>query len=405
VISPRGHLIDTADTFEAMPKMSATSFWSRAVAPAAPHVSRPGWRPCRLVLYLAWCLATAAAAQDRLGREFLGFDDFAAFRKTTLGTELVLTSPQLHSYIAFKELIASWNAEVPQGAYLAVEARILYDHSTTKFFKLGVWSKDSALQPQTSVPDQTDADGQVSTDTLLVQRPGTNFQLRLTLGGRGETLPRLKYLGVSLCRPDVSPPDLPPNRAAWGVTLPVVERSQMAYPDGKVLCSPTTVSMLMSFWAKRLSRPELDRPVPDVAAGVYDLAWKGTGNWCFNMAYAGAWTGMRAYVTRLGDLAEVETWIAAGIPVGLSVDYDRLRAKGPGPNGHLVVCVGFTDKGDVVINDPGTSQHVRKIFARTNVIDAWSCSHNTAYIIHPENVVAPADPFGHWDSPKTRYKR
>jgi hypothetical protein len=138
---------------------------------------------------------------------------------------------------------------------------------------------------------------------------------------------------------------------------------------------------------------------------VFDLAWKGTGNWCFNMAYAGAWTGMRAYVTRLGDLSEVETWIAAGIPVGLSVDYDRLRAKGPGPNGHLVVCVGFTDKGDVVINDPGTSQHVRKIFSRTNVIDAWSCSHNTAYIIHPENVVAPADPFGHWDSPRTRYKR
>ena len=179
----------------------------------------------------------------------------------------------------------------------------------------------------------------------------------------------------------------------------------MSYPNGKVLCSPTTVSMLLNFWAKRLERPELDPPVPEVAAGVYDVAWKGTGNWCFNMAYAGSFTGIRAYVTRLGDVSEIETWIAAGIPVGLSLDYDRLRAKGPGPNGHLVVCVGFTATGDVVINDPGTSEHVRKVFPRANFVDAWSYSHNTVYLIYPENVATPIDRYGHWDSSKTRYNK
>jgi hypothetical protein len=40
---------------------------------------------------------------------------------------------------------------------------------------------------------------------------------------------------------------------------------------------------------------------------------------------AGSYAGMRAYVTRLSDLSEVEDWIAAGLPVGLSLCRDRLE--------------------------------------------------------------------------------
>jgi hypothetical protein len=174
----------------------------------------------------------------------------------------------------------------------------------------------------------------------------------------------------------------------------------MAYPNGKALCSPTTVSMILGYWAQALKRTELDHPVPEIADAIYDSLWQGTGNWPFNMAYAGSFHGMRAYVTRLSDLSELEAWIARKIPVGLSVDYDRLRAKGPGPNGHLVVCVGFTKEGDPIINDPGTTEHVRKIFPRKDLVYAWAASRNTVYLIHPENYTTPEDHFGHWDSPK-----
>jgi hypothetical protein len=68
---------------------------------------------------------------------------------------------------------------------------------------------------------------------------------------------------------------------------------------------------------------------------------------------------MRAYTTRLCDVAELEDWIARGIPVGLSVCYNRLRGKSREPSGHLVVCVGFTESGDVIVNDPGTREKVR----------------------------------------------
>jgi hypothetical protein len=107
---------------------------------------------------------------------------------------------------------------------------------------------------------------------------------------------------------------------------------------------------------------------------------------------------MRAYVSRLSDVSEIEAWIVQGIPVGLSVDYDRLRAKGPGPNGHIVACVGFTKDGDPIINDPGTSEHVRKTFPRQNLINAWGCSRNTAYLVYPENAALPEARLAHWDS-------
>jgi hypothetical protein len=160
--------------------------------------------------------------------------------------------------------------------------------------------------------------------------------------------------------------------------------------------------MLMAFWAVELKRPELDEQVPAVVEGVFDSQWPGAGNWPFNMAYAGSFPGMKAYVSRLSDVSELEQWIANGIPVGLSVDYDRLRAKGPGPNGHLVVCVGFTKTGDPIINDPGTSKHVRKIFLRANLVNAWASSKNTVYLVYPENAALPPDRFGHWDSPVSR---
>ncbi len=209
---------------------------------------------------------------------------------------------------------------------------------------------------------------------------------------------KLKFLGVSLFNSKTTPAPLSPNRAAWGKTILVPERSQMAYENGKALCSPATVSMLLAYWSGKLKRPELDRSVPEISEGVYDPNWPGTGNWAFNMAYAGSFRGMRAYVTRLSDVSELEDWITRGIPVGLSVCYNRLRGKSREPSGHVVVCCGFTENGDAIINDPGTSQNVRKISPRANLIDAWSYSKNTVYLLYPTNAELPKDKLGHLDS-------
>jgi hypothetical protein len=238
----------------------------------------------------------------------------------------------------------------------------------------------------------------VDTDTLTLQQSAECFQLRLTLDGDAKEKPRLKFLSVSLLDSKAVRAPLPPNRKAWGKTIDVPERSQMAYENGSVLCSPTTVSMLLAHWSNELNQPDLDHDVPDVVKGVYDPKWTGTGNWVFNTAYAGSFRGMRAYTARLSDVAELEDWIAQGLPVGLSLCYNRLRGKSRAPSGHLIVCVGFTENGDAVINDPGTSKNVRKVFPRANLIDAWAYSKNAAYFIYPESASVPMDRFGHWDS-------
>jgi hypothetical protein len=361
-----------------------------------------------LFLFVAWFLIIQAHAAefDARGRQFIGFTGFSGFEKSPGPNpgETMLTSPPLVARIHWDELIASWNAETPAGAYLKVEARALYPDSATKFYTLGLWSSDTNRFPRESVPYQKDQDGDVTTDTLSLNRQAERLQARLILGGDNSAKPKLKFFALSLTETTAEFASLPPNQAAWDRLVPVPERSQMKYANGNVLCSPTTVCMLLGYWAEKLNRPELGQDVPEIVDAIYDSKYRGTGNWPFNMAYAGSFRGLRAYVARLSDLSELEDWLACGFPIGLSVCYDRLRGKGPGPNGHLVVCVGFTSAGDPIINDPGTSKNVRKIFPRSNLVSAWAYSRNAAYFIYPEDAEIPKDRFGHWAS-WTAHKR
>ncbi len=352
---------------------------------------------------LLWLALTAAAAGglDPRGSQFIGFARFQGFSQSggQLPGEKVLTSPEIAARVHWDQLVASWNAQMPDGAYMKVEARALYPGHATKYYVMGLYSGNPSRNPRQSVPNQADTDGDVATDTLVLKEPSERLQVRVTLGGDDGQPALLKFLGLCLTETKATPPALPSNHAAWGKTIPVPERSQMAYTNGAVLCSPTTVSMLMSFWAAKLDRPELDRDVPEVAEGVFDPVWEGTGNWAFNTAYAGSCPGIRAYVTRFTDIAELEDWIAQGLPVGLSVCLNRLRGRDGPPSGHLVVCAGFAKNGDVVINDPGTRQNVRKVLPRKNVISAWAYSKNAVYLIYPESTTPPEDRFGHWASP------
>jgi hypothetical protein len=112
---------------------------------------------------------------------------------------------------------------------------------------------------------------------------------------------------------------------------------------------------------------------------------------------------MRAYVSRLTDVSELEDWIEAGIPIATSVSYNRLKGKGTNGSGHLIVCVGFADNGDIMVNDPGTHlSNVRRTFSRALFREAWADSGNTVYIIYPENANIPPARFGHWEAKVTQ---
>jgi hypothetical protein len=346
--------------------------------------------------------ATGAASVAGGNRcAFIGITNFSGFSKGagTLANETTFTSPEIAAPIDWDELIVSWN--VSPGVHLKVEARALYPGHATRYYTMGLWSDDTAQFPRESVRRQRDEDGSVKTDTLVLSNATRKVQLRITAGGAGDQR-LLKFVGLSFCNSSVPATVLAPNRAAWGKVLAVPERRQAEYEGGGGWCSPTSLSMDLAYWSEQLHRPELDHTVPETANAIADGFRADTGNWPFNTAYAGSYPGMRAYVTRLGDISELEDWIAAGIPVIMSVSSYLTNNRTNGPdNGHLIVCVGFMDKGDVVANNPGVSVRrnvrARQVYAREKVVNAWKKSRNTVYLVYPESARVPADPLGHWD--------
>ena len=184
--------------------------------------------------------------------------------------------------------------------------------------------------------------------------------------------------------------------AARGEDLPVPARSQMVFPDGgEVWCSPTSLSMVMAYWARETGDRGLDRPVPEVADGVYDYAYEGWGNWPFNTAYAAA-SGLGARVGRLASLAEAEAWVAAGVPLVASVAWDNGEAGHEltgaplaRSDGHLLVVRGFTRSGAVVVNDPAAPKDadVRRVYDRGQFSRAWIQNRGSfggvVYLVHP----------------------
>ncbi|MDB6064844.1 MAG: Peptidase like family [Pedosphaera sp.] len=355
---------------------------------------------------LAACAAPADGTALAQRNSFVGFKDFSSFTKSpgSAPGEIILTSPEIASPVAWDECVLSWN--VGSGVYLKAEARGVYPDHSTKYYTLGLWSDDTSHQPRESVNKQKDADGTVETDTLVLSRHGAKLQVRITLGGPDAgNAAQLKFLGVSFCDSRTKVTSHTSNRAVWGHSLPVPERIQSGYEGAGGWCSPASLSMVLAYWGDTLHRPELDHTVPEVAAAIKDPSLDGTGNWPFNTAYAGAFTGMRAYVTRLDDISELEDWIAAGIPPIISVSSYLTHDLHIGQdNGHLIVCVGFTKKGDLIANDPGISvrlgERPLRVYKRQKAIDAWNKSKNTVYLVYPETNAIPKAPFGHWDQSK-----
>jgi uncharacterized protein YvpB len=359
-------------------------------------------------LWLAILAIMAAArnlpADPLTGRQFFPFAHFDQFEIETFASGGIrLTSPIIEAGFDFNQLVVSWNIALGDGACLKVDALPVFDGRTGSFYTLGYWSGKDASATNRRVPFSrsvraSNSDGEVQTDILVLSRPAQAFRVRLSIALASYGDPTvLKFIGISVLNSAIPPPDravaLAPTR---GLALPVPTRSQLDYAGGAAWCSPTSLSMVLNYWAARLNRPDLDRDVPEVAAGVDDPGWPGTGNWSFNTAYAGSFAGMRGYVTRLGDVGELELWINAGVPVVASVAYSLLKGEPSQNDGHLVVVVGFDPEGAVILNDPGTRHSVRKTVPRAQFATAWSHSRNTVYLVYPVDHPVPASPDGHW---------
>jgi uncharacterized protein YvpB len=302
-----------------------------------------------------------------------------AFDRQEVGDREVLTLRLKGK--AITEVVPSWTGRALNGSRFVVT--IQPEIVGARAYQLGVWSEgDHALGGRTSINEQDDAFGRVSTDTLTLKQPTDAVTVRVEMiPSMDGTKPRLDRFSA-VFSPVSTPKEA--RQALWGKTLDVPIRAQMNYENGNVLCSPTSVSMILSYWARRMETPAIDEDVPGVRAGVYDPGWSGTGNWIFNTAFAGTRLGMTGYVSRLSGVSDLEALIGAGVPVATSVSYGMLKGGEKEVNdGHLVVVVGFDENGKPVFNDPGRNI-VRLTYERADFERAWSSSGRTVYLIHPK---------------------
>jgi hypothetical protein len=311
------------------------------------------------------------------------------------------TSPWRTQKFALTEAVPSWDARTPGKSRLHVWIRGRTAGGTvTSWDRLAVWAYGDRHHARRSGDSQPDDGGRVSYDTWLTNSStgvtSWQLQVRLERPRGGTAQPALETVGAVVTRlPNVSgvttsTPRPAPN-PALGTTLPVPRYSQMVhrghYPQydggGAAWCSPTSVSMVLAYYGRLPGRHALkwipsthsERFVDHAARMTYDAKLRGTGNWSFNTAYASHYT-KDAWVTRLRDLRGAEKWISRGVPVVASLSFGRGQLSGAplsSTPGHLMVIVGFTKSGDVVVNDPAASSAagVRRVYDRGQFEDAW----------------------------------
>lgn len=308
----------------------------------------------------------------------------------------------------FTELVASWAAETPPGAHVAVAVQARIRGRETAWFELGRWASHDTSFRRTSVPGQRDDDATVDVDVLgACAAPFGAYRLRVSTTGASI------LHGLAAVTSETRPGSRGRSSTPYGppIDLDVPAFSQLThrghFPEfgggGASWCSPAALAMVISYWGAGPTADELawvgeghaDPQVDHAARGTYDAAYDGCGNWSFGAAYAAGF-GLDAVVTRLKSLRDAEELLGAGIPLVVSIAAGPGELPGfpleEGTTGHLVVVRGFTAEGDPVVNDPAAASNddVPRVYPRAPFELAWlSGSHGTTTLVRPRSHPLP----------------
>ena len=177
--------------------------------------------------------------------------------------------------------------------------------------------------------------------------------------------------------PDYGAPSPIVALPAVALDVPPYSQYEPNYPGERGWCAPASLAMLLAY-------RDFPVDVPIVAREVFDARYGGTGNWAFNIAFAGL-LGFRAAVVHLRDLAHAHAFLVDDVPLALSIAWSAGELPGsplPASDGHLVVLRGIDERGDALINDPAlpgvVTTYPRAIFERL-----WLAHGGIAFAIVP----------------------
>jgi len=284
---------------------------------------------------------------------------------------------------AFDSLVVSWDADAPPGTSLEVWAQIRLFGEWTEWFLMGTWEATGGA----SGTGESDV-AFVDVDTLKVKpadQKAQAFRLKVVLHSpAGKQTPVVRMVaGATAAQSDLLLGEPEWERGPWVRDLPVPERSQMAEQAAfrRDICSPTSLSMAMAFWGVAVGVGETARAVQDRRTGRF-------GVWPLNTAVAAS-KGLSSHVARFNTLRDLQEEVAVGHPVVVSVSFGDGELPGAPlqrTRGHLMVVRGFTEAGDVIVNDPAAPEQssVRRIYPRAAFRKAWlENKRGLAYLMRP----------------------
>lgn len=291
-----------------------------------------------------------------------------------------LESPPIEPAEPFERAVLSWNG----AGNWRMELRLRAGNQWTPYALMGVQkglSLRSATRAEEEPLKRSPIPCSLEIDTLVLKKGirADAFQVRVTGDGA------MDALAVTHYRPDNRQYTERPAADAWGVTLPVPERAQRECEDPAIraeVCSPTSLSMVLAYYKKDLRTIDTCRLCRDTQSKIY-------GNWPCNTAVAARIVGGWAAVVKMRGWDDVEREIAAKRPVIVSHQWERgdlSNAPISRSDGHLIVAVGFTPDGDVVVNDPAAKRgEVRRIYKRAELYRTWQeRGAGIVYLVHPE---------------------
>jgi len=278
-----------------------------------------------------------------------------------------------------RSAVPTWNAD--GDASFALDARARIGGQWTPWIPLAIWGPRERRSLNGSAPGIA-----METDVVTLDAPGQALQLRVRNGDAG----LVRALSLATAPERSYAPSAQPDEHS--VDLIVPERSQYAVEGERGWCSPTALSMLMAYYARRFDRGDWQLDVPAVAARVYDERYRGTGNWAFNMAFASS-LGLVAFVAYLDGFEHARRFLRRAMPLAISYSWKAGQLEGAPletSDGHLAVLRGMTSQGDPVVNDPAQPE-IRTSYPRTQLERCWiEGSGGLAYVVVPPELAADA---------------
>lgn len=282
----------------------------------------------------------------------------------------------------FNQLIFSWNALRPKRGYFSfyVQPRYALTKEWGKWYKMIDWGND--IQQSYCDIKRNETSYVYVRLEMPIGKLADGFKLKV-VPVKHANLSDLRMLGVSIA--DFSKFNIEKIKDTINLQSTEIrnipKKSQMVIddPDCKRMCSPTSLSMMVSHF----SNTNVDGV--GFAKKVYDKGLDSYGSWPFNTA--AAFELCPAYyfrVTRLNSFKDLHSNLLLGYPVVVSVRGKINGAPQDYNQGHLILVIGWDKNNkEVIVHDPAFSDNpqVKVKYEISSFLRAWERSHRLAYII------------------------